>query len=383
MRTLDRRNLLRAGVVFIVLASPLLIGSSPSLVAADTLPSQLSDEAFWRMISDFSEGGGSFRFEFMSNEREFQTVIPDLIDTTKPGGVYLGVGPEQNFTYIAAIQPKIAFITDIRRENMLEHLIYKAIFEMSSTRVDFISRLFSRKPPAGLTASSTVRAMFQAYRAAEPDRELFMRNLEAIKDRLKKLHHFELKAEDEASIEYIYRAIFSAADAFSYSTGGFGGFRGATYSDLMIATDKRGVARSYLATEEGFRFVREMEQKNLIVPFVGDFAGPKTLRRIGQFVKDHGATVTAFYTSNVEQYLFQQGDEWRRFLSNVGTFPLDASSTFIRSSHFAYSSGSVQPTRQLTGGNFVQLLCPMADLVRNFNQGRIQDYDDVIRKSRQ
>jgi len=381
VRIINRRHVLRVRLVFVVLASTIFIGS-PSSFAADTLPSQLSDEAFWRMVSDFSEGSGSFRFEFMSNEREFQTVIPDLIATTKPGGVYFGVGPEQNFTYIAATQPRMAFITDIRRENMLEHLIYKAIFEMSSNRIDFISRLFSRKPPAGLAARSTARALFQAFRATEADRDMFSRNLEAIRDRLKKLHHFEFTPEDDASIEYIYKTIFNAGDAFSYSTGGFGGFRGATYSDLMIATDRRGEARSYLATEENFRFVREMEQKNLVVPLVGDFAGPKALRRIAQYLKDHNATVAAFYTSNVEQYLFQQGSDWRRFLSNVATFPMDASSTFIRSSHFAYTNGSVQPTRQLSGGNFVQLLCPMADLIKAFSQGRILDYDDVIRKSR-
>jgi len=381
VRIIYRRPILRVRLVVVVLASTVFF-SSPSFFAADTLPSQLSDDVFWRMVSDFSEGSGSFRFEFMSNEREFQSVMPDLIATTKPGGVYLGVGPEQNFTYIAATQPKMAFITDIRRENMLEHLIYKAIFEMSSNRVEFVSRLFSRKVPAGLTARSTARALFQAYRATEADREMFTRNLEAIRDRLKKLHHFEFTGEDDASIEYIYRTIFNAGDAFIYSTGGFGGFRGATYADLMTATDGRGEARSYLTTEENFRVVREMEQKNLIVPVVGDFAGPKALRRIAQYLKDHNATVSAFYTSNVEQYLFQQGDDWRRFLSNVATFPMDASSTFIRSAHFAYNNGSVQPTRQLSGGNFVQLLCPMADLIKAFNQGRIQDYDDVIRRSR-
>ncbi|PYS24420.1 MAG: hypothetical protein DMG11_24450 [Acidobacteria bacterium] len=112
MRIINRRPILRMRLVVVVLASTVFF-SSPSFFAADTLPSQLSDDVFWRMVSDFSEGSGSFRFEFMSNEREFQSVIPDLVATTKPGGVYLGVGPEQNFTYIAATQPKMAFITDI------------------------------------------------------------------------------------------------------------------------------------------------------------------------------------------------------------------------------------------------------------------------------
>src|SRR5438132_11700810 len=76
----------------------------PSLVAADTLPREITDEAFWRMVSDFSEESGQFRFEYMSNEQQFQYVIPRLKENRKPGGVYLGVGPEQNFTYIAAVR---------------------------------------------------------------------------------------------------------------------------------------------------------------------------------------------------------------------------------------------------------------------------------------
>src|SRR5437773_8339724 len=138
----------------------------PSFLAADTLPGELSDETFWRLVSDFSEESGSFRFEYMSNELQFQYVIPRLKENRKPGGVYLGVGPEQNFTYIAAVQPKMAFIFDIRRQNVIEHLIYKAIFEMSQDRVEFLSRLFSRKAPPGLNEKSTARQLFTAFRSA-------------------------------------------------------------------------------------------------------------------------------------------------------------------------------------------------------------------------
>src|SRR5438093_8659494 len=101
-----------------------------SLKPADTLPAQIPDAAFWRMVTGFSEEAGSFRFQYMSNEREFAAFIPELKKSTKPGGVYLGVGPEQNFSYITALRARMAFIFDIRRENMLEHLMYKAVFEL-------------------------------------------------------------------------------------------------------------------------------------------------------------------------------------------------------------------------------------------------------------
>src|SRR3989441_7476779 len=190
------RNVLRGGYGFIAVAVAVLL-IPLSLKPADTLPAQIPNAAFWRMVTGFSEEAGSFRFQYMSNEREFAALIPELKKSTKPGGVYLGVGPEQNFSYIAALRPRMAFIFDIRRENMLEHLIYKALFEMSLNRVEFISRLFSRRTPAGLSDKSTVSALFQAFGRVPGDAQLFTQNLQAIKDLLVKNRRFLLTSQDQ------------------------------------------------------------------------------------------------------------------------------------------------------------------------------------------
>ena len=103
---------------------------SAQSTAPQAIPTKLSDSAFWRLVTDFSESNGFFRSDnFVSNESSYQWVIPDLVRTTKPSGVYLGVGPDQNFTYLVALRPKIAFIFDIRRQNMLTQLMYKALIE--------------------------------------------------------------------------------------------------------------------------------------------------------------------------------------------------------------------------------------------------------------
>src|SRR6185295_17708700 len=103
-----------------------------------------------------------------------------------------------------------------------------------------------------------------------------------------------------------------------------------TYSDLMTATDLRGAHRSYLASESAFAIVRELETRNLVVPVVGDFGGPKAIRTIGAYLKAHDAVVGAFYLSNVEQYLAQDG-KMTAFCRSVAALPLDQTSTFIRS----------------------------------------------------
>ncbi len=88
---------------------------------------------------------------------------------------------------------------------------------------------------------------------------------------------------------------------------------------------------SYLATEQNFQVLKSLESKNLLVPVVGNFGGPKAIRAVGQFVSEHGSIVSAFYLSNVEMYLYQQ-NLWDAFCRNVATLPLDDASTFIRSS---------------------------------------------------
>jgi hypothetical protein len=352
----------------------------PSFRAAESLPDKLSDEAFWKMITDFSEEDGFFRFEnFLSNELGFQYVIPALKDLTKPGGAYMGVGPEQNFTYIAALEPKIAFITDIRRQNMLELMMYKGLFELSSDRAEFLSRLFARKRPSKLTADSTAEAMFEAFHDVRPDPALFGANLEELKTILTKQHKFAFSEEDVANIEYVYRVFMEAGPDIDYQVGGggFGGGGSPTYMDLMTVNDGQGRNRSFMGSEESYNVVREMERKNLIVPLVGDFGGSKALRAVGDYLKDHDTMVKAFYLSNVEQYLFQD-NKWRRFYANVATLPLDSSSQFIRSVN---GGNSRAPFRGGFGMRFLSLLSPMTEMVTAFQQSRIRSYNDVINMS--
>src|SRR4051812_25507406 len=126
--------------------STALLLALPAIAGAQRIPDRLADSTFWRMMTEFSEPWGVFRSEnFVSNETSYQWVIPELRRTVKPGGVYLGVAPDQNFTYMVALKPSIAFIVDIRHQNAVQHLLYKSIFEMSPTRAEFLARLFSRE----------------------------------------------------------------------------------------------------------------------------------------------------------------------------------------------------------------------------------------------
>src|SRR5205809_1553971 len=142
--------------------------------SAAELPAQLTDEAFWQLVTEFSEPSGRFPSDnFVSNELATQRVLSELTKSRKAGGAYVGVGPEQNFTYIDALHPKIAFIVDIRRQNMIEHLMYKALLELSADRAEFISRLFSRPKPEDLDKSSNIDTLFAAFNEVGPDSKTF------------------------------------------------------------------------------------------------------------------------------------------------------------------------------------------------------------------
>jgi hypothetical protein len=327
---MTRRRLTLTGFLLAV-AAAWYLSVLPS-AGAGALPEELSDKAFWALSSELSEPNGYFRSDnLVSNEIWMQHVIPDLVKTTQPGRVYLGVGPEQNFTYIAATKPAMVFILDVRRGNLHLHLLYKALFELSRDRADFVSMLFAKKRPEGLSAKSTALEIFNAYAEVPTSETLYKENLENILEYLVRKRGLSLDAEDLRGIEYVAYQFYWFGPVIQYSSSS-GRMRGTmpTYYDMMVTTDAAGRSRSYLADEDSFHFLKRLHSRNLLVPVVGNFGGPKALRAVGQYLKSHGGTVGAFYLSNVEQYLDQQG-LWPAFCRNVASLPLDEHSTFIRS----------------------------------------------------
>jgi len=414
-------------VVMPVLSAVLLV-VTPAIRATESLPAKLSDDTFWQLVTDSSEPDGSFLSEnFVSNELGYQYVIPPVLERVHPGGAYIGVGPEQNFTYMAAVHPAIAFIVDIRRQNMIEHLLYKALFELSENRTEFVSRLFARKPPADLGRNPTVDELFAAFITVSEDPEFYRENLELVKSLLSKEHRYALSQEDVASLEHVYGEFARQGPEIRYAVttnaftngiffalpsparGAVGtplngvpvalpvpvganpepapassdtrkaipvtldlrvGMQFPTYARVMMATDANGKNWSYLATEEDYQTVRLMQQKNLIVPVVGDFAGIKALAAVGKYLKDHNAVVSVFYVSNVEQYLTPL-PKLQGFYANVAGLPLDPSSTFIRSAQ----APGIQP------GVAQSSISSMQTVLAAVLEGRAQSSNDILQMS--
>jgi hypothetical protein len=283
----------------------------------------------------------------------------------------------------------MAFIVDIRRQAVMQHLLYKALFELSSDRADFISRLYSKPRPRGLDSASTVAELWDAYWFVETQSRLWERNLVAVRDHLTRARGIPLDSADIASLTYVYEAFYTLGPNITY-----GGYResnqnsATSFGSLTAEQDAAGVPRSFLATEEGFRFIRSMHRRNLIIPVVGNFGGPKTIRAVGDYVRSRGETVTAFYVSNVEQYLFQSASLWTSFYESVATLPLDSASVFIRpmaggGGYRIYTSlSSTSPVTGRVAGVSVgtvggapgAAICPILPEIQAFREGRVSTY---------
>jgi hypothetical protein len=344
---------------------------------------KLSDAEFWRLVSELSEPGGYFRSDnFVSNETSYQHPMAELVRERAGSGVYLGVGPEQNFSYIVALRPRLAFILDVRRQAVVQHLMYKALIEMARDRAEFLALLFSRPQTSNPSQGALPEQLVQWLYAVPPDSAMYWRTLHAVRERLTRVHGFALEPEDLTQLEYVFTSFYLAGPDITYNyPGGRSGFSGRgmpTFAQLVLESDGQGNNWSFLATEENFRSLREMQASNSIIPVVGDFGGPKALRAIGSYLKEHGLTVKAIYTSNVEQYLFQSTDAWRRYYESVATLPLDSSSVFVRA---VFNFGGYRPPSP-SGPRSVTVLSPVLEFLKAYAEGRINSYSDVVMFSR-
>ncbi len=308
----------------LVLGSWMLAGVACGSGSAE--PPRLSDDEFWKLTTTLSEPPGTFRHSenLVSNEELYAHTIRML---GARGGVFIGVGPEQNFSYIVRVRPAMAFIVDIRQENRNLHLLYKAMFETSGNRLEFVSRLFSRAMPSGFDADDSVGDLFAAIDGAAASSSMYDATAKLVREHLLDHHRFPLSAEDLRWIDYALKAFYLDGPGIHYARSLPKDAPGPSYRVLMTTTDTRGVARSYLASEAAFAFVKDLHARNLIVPVVGDFAGPTALKRIGAYVRERRSVVSAFYGSNVEIYLSNR--QMVSFCDNLLALPSDSDTSFI------------------------------------------------------
>jgi hypothetical protein len=299
--------------------------SAPALAVVDT--------QFAALVSQLSEAGAYFDTDnLISNETSYLHALTPLRRLGVRGGAYLGVGPDQNFSYIAQIRPAVAFIVDIRRDNMLQHLLLRALFVQSPTRIEYLARLHGRPVPRGAARwqGRSIQQLVEYIDATPADPRLVAARRDSIAAAIRGFG-VPLTPADHATIARFHDAFIDAGLGLRFETHG----RAPqayypTYRQLLLERDLDGRRASFLASEQRYGIVRSMQRAGKIVPVVGDLGGQHAIRAIGAWLRARKIPVSAFYTSNVEFYLMQDGS-FGRFAGNVASLPLASRSAIIRS----------------------------------------------------
>lgn len=329
--------------------------------------------SFAAQVAALSEPGGYFDTDnLISNERSYLQVVPDLARRDVSGGAYIGVGPDTNFSYIAAVRPSVALIVDVRRDNLLLHLLFKAIFQLSPTRAEYVSLLFGRQVPRGLAAwrrapaDRLVAHVARSPRAADPG-ALRRRVTQTIAG-----FGVPLSTEDLATIARFHDRFIAEGFALRFnSTGRAPRESYPTYGELVLETGADGRQHNYLASEEAFQFVRSLQARDRIIPVVGDLGGPSAVAAIGRMLAARRTPLSAFYASNVEFYLFADGT-FPRFIENLRQLPRTGRSVVIRSVFGRYAGagwGGAVSTSQLH---------TVDDLLSGVADGRYRSYGQLV-----
>lgn len=347
--------------------------SAGAVLDAGPPPQALSDSAFAALSVRISEGGGFFDTDnLISNERGYLKVMGALERHGMTGGAYVGVGPDQNFSYIARIRPRIAFIIDIRRDNLLHHLLLKALMEGAPTRVEFLSALHGRPDPLdpGAWVDSTVTSLVAHVQETAAD-TLRISELRDDLARAVRRYGIEISDDDLTTIYRFHQAFVDAGPGLRFTTFGRPPRpHYPTYRQLVTETDLEGRPASYLAHAEDYRFVRDLQLQNRIVPVVGDLGGTHALRELGDVLREMDLRLTAFYVSNVELYLWR-GGSFDRWLRNLTGLPRERKALIIRS--YFPNFGAVHPSA-VPGYHATQILQPADELA----EGGFSTYGEVV-----
>ncbi len=350
--------------------------TKPPAAPPQSLPESLPAKEFARMIREFSEDGGNFFSDnLLSNETAYLHIVTKLKQIAGSGGAYIGVGPEQNFTYIAKTHPRIAFIVDIRRMAAIQQLMYKAIFHLSSDRAEFLARLLSKPLPKGKAPGigASLNDLLAYFSEAPIDEEFFRANLAAVGQMIEKDFECALSPGERQELAYVLRSFKEEGLSMTYHwSGGYMPGYFPTLKEVLAETDLTGKQGNFLASDEDYQFVRELQLRNLIIPVTGDFAGPKAFAAIGDYLRRNSLTVTAFYTSNVEQYLFDN-QVFNDFANNVRKLPLTEQSLFIRSVLSRFGHPAMAP-----GHQFAIILQRIPVFLKDFDEGRYRQYSTLV-----
>lgn len=366
----------------VTIAAATIVTATASPVRARLHGRAAPDTSFAGLVAQLSEAPGYFDSDnIITNEASYLQIASQLTKVGTHGGAYIGVGPDQNFSYIGIIRPTVAFMFDIRRDNMLEHLLFKSLFMMSRNRLEYLCLLLGKPVPPNIESwtGKPMGAVLAYVGETRTDSAVAAATRRASNERIAKFG-IPLDNRDREMIDrYREEFVTEGLDTRYSSLGRNNRFDYPSFGRLIMESDRSGHLLSYVADENEFQYVRSLQLNDRIIPVVGNVAGPKALKAVGTYIAGHDLVVSAFYLSNVEQYLMTRDGGFDDYAKNVKLLPHDSASVIIRSYFGRF--GMPHPLFVPSSGNIsTSMVERMDSFLKAFAAGDLTNYSELVFK---
>ncbi|MBL0937908.1 MAG: hypothetical protein IBJ03_03375 [Gemmatimonadaceae bacterium] len=338
-----------------------------------------STKEFAALAARFSDAGGYFDTDnLISNEPSLLHPLTTLDSLKLRGGVYLGVGPDQNFNYIAQTVPRVAFIADIRRDNMLLLLLFKALFHAAADRQEFLALWLGKPIPAAPHRRDLPIDSLIAWAERTPTTNASRTQANRRLLTLVGTFGIPVSAKDLETIAKFHREFMQQGTNLRFTTIGRPPQRSyPTLGQLLRERDRAGKQRSYMSSDSLFGIVQSMQRRNVIIPLVGDLAGPTVLPKLAPWLKEQQLAMSVMYTSNVEDYLLRYGT-FRDFVKSTRALPRMPNAVIIRS----WFGGPGTHPQNVNGYSTTQLVERMETFATDPAVDKVTSYRQLVTRMR-
>ncbi|MFM7319838.1 MAG: hypothetical protein ACKO5E_23060 [bacterium] len=324
-----------------------------------------------QILSDKPSGPASAD-NLMTNEDSIASVVDELDGKVPTGQVYLGVGPDQNFTLMAYARPAMSFIIDYRRKNQLLHFLHQALLQLSESRMEYLENFWARRFSGQQNHQKplSAEAIMAGFEKAELDQKKLREVQEKVKAVIRLLHDFS--PDDLNEIAKIQARLagpgpetrFLALKMYP------------TIRQMITGPSRSGKPGHWLASDESYATVRQLSSSGHIYPITGDWSansrGNETVfSKLGAYLRREKRQVGCYYISDVEFFLFRSG-RFSDYLANLGQLPWHPSAVVIRT-----STREISHRERVAGQSSTTVCRPVQAFLEACHLGKINRWEDL------
>lgn len=351
----------------------------PSLFADE--PDLLEREAFVELIRRLSDppSGPASADNLMTNEDSIASVMDQAGREVPRDTVYLGVGPDQNFSLIAATRPDSAFILDFRKKNQLLHFLHRALLHVSNDQVEYLAHFWARSFIKCATAPINANRreisageLICGFKNTDFQKQLFENAQAKVSEQIRLLNY--VSADELTEIRRIHarlagaglQARFLALKMYPQM------------QSLVQALTRSGKPGHWLGSDQHFQTIRELQTKNRIIPIVADWAdSPKNtqssaFQRLSDWLISNQKQVGCIYISDVEFFLMRTSI-FDKYIENLGQLPIHEEARIIRT-----STREIKHPERLSGQSSTTIVRPLRQFIDRASSGKIKTLDDLF-----